>query len=90
MDLQMTNIIPITQARSKLGNLAEMAIASNYFVLTKGTNPPVALVDLSYLKNLEDTVKNIYRKTFIDPKLDKYTRNFSDREIKEWLQEDEF
>jgi hypothetical protein len=89
MDLQMANIIPITQARSKLGNLAEQAIASNYFVLTKGTNPPVALVDLSYLKNLEDTVKNIYRKTFIDPKLDKYTRVFSDVEIKEWLQEDE-
>lgn len=89
MDLQMKNIIPITQARSRLGNLAEMAIASNYFVLTKGTNPPVALVDLSYLKNLEDTVKNIYRKTFIDPKLDKYTRLFSDEEINEWAKEDQ-
>lgn len=89
MDLQMANIIPITKARSKLGNLAEQAIASNYYVLTKGTKPPVALVDLSYLKNLEEIVKRIYQKTFIDPKLDKYTRSFSDVEIKEWLQEDE-
>ncbi len=89
MDLQSTNIIPITQARTKLGNLAEMAISSNYFVLTKGTKPPVALVDLSYLRNLENTVKNIYRKTFIDPKLDKYTRSFSNEEINQWLQEDQ-
>lgn len=88
MDLQLANIIPITQARNKLGNLAEQAIASNYFVLTKGSNPPVALVDLSYLINLEETVKNIYQKTFIDPKLDKYTRLFSDKEIDEWSKED--
>ena len=89
MDLQMANIIPITQARSKLGTLAELAIASNYFVLTKGTKPPVALVDLAYLRNLETAVGKIYQKTFIDPKLDKYTRNFSNMEIKKWLQEDE-
>lgn len=84
----MANIIPITQARSMLGDLAGQAIASNYFVLTKGTKPPVALVDLSYLKNLEETVKSMYQKTFINPQLDKYTRSFSDGEIKEWLQED--
>ncbi|MEK7550957.1 MAG: type II toxin-antitoxin system Phd/YefM family antitoxin [Patescibacteria group bacterium] len=85
----MINIIPITQARSRLGNLAQQAIASNYFVLTKGGNPPVALVDLSYLKNLEETVKKIYQKTFIDPKLNKYTRAFSDQEINEWQKEDQ-
>ena len=49
----------------------------------------MALVDLAYLKNLEATVRNIYQKTFIDPKLDKYTRIFSDQEISEWAKEDE-
>jgi hypothetical protein len=33
-------------------------------------------------------VKKIYGKTFIDPKLIKYTREFSDEEIKEWEKED--
>ena len=78
----MSNIIPITKARGKLGNLAEQAIASNYFVLTKNGSPSVALVDFDYLKKLEDTVKIIYQKTFIDTKLEKYTREFS-KEIKE-------
>lgn len=34
--------------------------------------------------NLKDQV----RKTFIDPKLLKYTREFKDEEIKEWEEED--
>ena len=89
MDLQMSNIIPITKARGKLGNLAEQAIASNYFVLTKNGSPSVALVDFDYLKKLEDTVKIIYQKTFIDTKLEKYTREFSNKEIDEWLKEDQ-
>ena len=88
MDLRLSNIIPITKARENLGNLAQQAIAGNYFVLTKGGNPSVALVDFNYLKKLEDTVKVIYQKTFIDPKLEKYTRNFSDNEIDKWLKED--
>ncbi|MFH1863338.1 MAG: hypothetical protein ABIJ85_00290 [bacterium] len=89
MDLQLSNIIPITKARGKLGDLAKQAIASNYFVLTKSGSPSVALVDFGYLKKLEDAVKLIYQKTFIDPKLRKYTRNFSNSEIEEWLKEDQ-
>jgi len=88
MDLQ-TNIIPITQARNNLGNLAEKAIADNYFILTKGIKPPVALVDLSYLKGLEEIVKKIYQTTFIDPKFDKYTRIFTNQEINTWVKEDQ-
>lgn len=89
MDLRLSNIIPITKARGKLGNLAEQAVANNYFVLTKGGSPSVALVDFDYLKKLEDTVKIIYQKTFIDTKLEKYTREFSNKEINEWLKEDQ-
>lgn len=87
--MNMNNIVPITKARGRLGDLASLAVASNYFVLTKGGNPSVALVDFAYLKKLEETVKQIAQKTFIDPKLDKFTRIFSDKEIAEWQSEDQ-
>lgn len=82
------NIIPITKARSRLGNLADKASKENYIILTKDGSPKVALVDISYLTNLENQVKKAYRKTFIDPKLLKYTREFTDEEIKAWEKED--
>lgn len=82
------NIIPITKARSKLGNLTEEVSKENYIILTKDGSPKVALVDISYLTSLENQVKKTYRKTFIDPKLLRYTREFSDEEIKVWEKED--
>ncbi len=85
----MNNIVPITRARGRLGDLASMAVASNYFILTKGGSPSVALVDFDYLKKLENTVKQITQKTFIDPRLDKFSREFSDKEIAEWQSEDQ-
>ena len=87
--MNISNIVPITKARSRLGDLASLAVASNYFVLTKGGSPAVALVDFEYLKKLELSVKQITQKTFIDPKLDKFTREFSDKEIAEWQSEDQ-
>jgi len=39
-------------------------------------------------KNLKNQVGKINKKTFIDPKLLKYTREFKDKEIKEWEKED--
>lgn len=82
------NIIPITKARGKLGNLAEKVSKDNYIILTKDGSPKAALVDISYLTNLEQQVRRAYGKTFIDPKLLKYTRKFSNEEIKEWEKED--
>lgn len=38
--------------------------------------------------NLENKVRKTNKKTFIDAKLLKYTREFSDEEIKEWEKED--
>jgi len=87
--MNTSNIVPITKARGRLGDLASLAVASNYFVLTKGGSPSVALVDFDYLKKLENTVKQITQKTFIDPRLDKFTRDFSDKEIFEWQSEDQ-
>lgn len=69
--------------------MADLAVANNYFVLTKGGTPSVALVDLAYLKKLENIAKKVTQQTFIDPKLDKFTREFSDKEISEWQSEDQ-
>lgn len=82
------NIIPVTRARGKLGDLAESVKGDNYIILTKGGSPAAALVDLDYLTNLEEQVQKTYSKTFIDPKLLPFTRGFSDSEIKEWSEED--
>lgn len=87
MDTQST-IIPITKARGKLGQLAERVTGEHYIVLTKGGSPKAALVDISYLTKLETEVKAIYGKTFIDPKLLPYTREFTNKEIEEWKKED--
>lgn len=38
--------------------------------------------------NLKEQVRKSYKKTFIDPKLLKYTREFSDEELREWEKED--
>ena len=84
----IVDIVPVTRARAKLGQLTEKVRGENYIVLTKGTKTRTALVDLKYLNRLQEEVKRIYGKTFIDPKLLSYTRVFSDREIKEWQEED--
>lgn len=82
------NIIPLTKARAKLGELADRAKGEDYIILTKGGNPKAALVDIDYLNRLQKEVKNIYQKTYIDPKLLPFTREFSDEEIAEWQKED--
>jgi len=81
-------IIPITKARGRLGALAEKVSGEQYVVLTKGGSPKAALVDIDYLTKLEKEVKTLYGKTFIDQKLLKYTRVFTDKEIEEWEEED--
>ena len=82
------NIIPITKVRSKLGYLAEKVAKDKYIILTKDGSPKAALVDISYLENLERQVRKVFGKTFIDPKLLRYAREFTDEEIKEWEKED--
>lgn len=88
MRVNAANIIPITKARSKLGDLTQAVRDDNYVILTKDGSPKAALVDISYLARLEDEVKKKYQTTFIDPKLLPFTRAFSDKEVKEWQKED--
>lgn len=89
MNQLLTNIIPITEARGKLGDLAEKVNGDRYVILTKGGKPEAVLVDIAYLARLEKTVAKIYQKTFIDPRLLPLTREFSDKEVAEWEKEDQ-
>lgn len=88
MRVTPTNIIPITEARSILGDLTEAVKGENYVILTKSGSPKAAIVDIDYLARLEKAVTKIYEKTFIDPKLLPFTREFSSEEIEAWNQED--
>lgn len=88
MNVSITNIIPITDARERLGDLTEKVKKENVVILTKGGKPKAALVDIDYLTKLQNDVKKLYQKTFIDPTLLPYTREFSDIEIDEWKKED--
>lgn len=83
-----TNIVPITKARSNLSSLTQKVKGEQYIVLTKGGSPKAALVDIDYLKKLEEEVQKIYGKTFIDPSLLPLTREFTKQEISKWQAED--
>ena len=78
------NILPITKARGKLGDLASQVQGSNYIILTKGGSPAMALVDITYLTTLQNDLAKLYKKTFITEDLLPLTREFSDAEIQDW------
>ena len=88
MNIQNTNIIPVSQARAKLGDLLDQTKNDQYFLLTRGGKVKAALVDIDYLEKLQKDLNRLYGKTYIDPKLLPLTREFSDEDIKQWLKED--
>lgn len=88
MSTATLSIIPITQARGQLGVLAERVTDEQYIILTKGGAARAALVDISYLTKLQNDLAKLYQKTYIDPALLPYTREFTDEEIKRWQTED--
>ncbi len=81
-------MIPLTQARNTLGDLLKVMSQKKYVFLTKSGKPKAALVDIGYLTNLQNEVRKIYQKTYIDPTLLPFTRVFSDEEIQEWAKID--
>lgn len=89
MNINASSIVPITQARSSLGNLAEQVSQDQYIILTKGGVAKAALVDIAYLTKLQNDLKKLYQKTYINPDLLPFTREFSDDEIEEWQREDQ-
>jgi len=89
MNPLLNPIIPITKARGKLGDLAQKVKGKNFIILTKSGKPEAALVDIQYLAKLQKDVARAYQKTFIDPHLLSFTREFSDKEMAEWEKEDQ-
>lgn len=87
LTISTDNTFPVTTARGLLGKMVD-EVDKKIFVLTKGGSPKAAIVDLDYLENLQRIVGKIYQKTYIDPKLLPYTREFSKNEIDEWLEND--
>ena len=78
------DIVPITKVRSNLSSLTQKVKGEQYIVLTKGGTPRAALVDIDYLTKLEEEIRKIYGKTFIDPTLLPLTREFTKKEIEKW------
>jgi prevent-host-death family protein len=89
MNTLQDQIVPITEARGKLGDLADRAQGDSYFVLTKGGEPTVALVDIAYLTHLEQEVRTMYAQTFLNKETIARTRDFTTTEIEDWKKVDE-
>jgi prevent-host-death family protein len=52
LKVSLDQIIPITQARSRLSELVEKTENKHFWILTKGGKPRAALVDVDYLDQL--------------------------------------
>jgi prevent-host-death family protein len=52
MKVAIDRIVSVTEARSRLSELVDEATAGEFWVLTKGGKPRVALVDVAYLDKL--------------------------------------
>lgn len=88
MTISAINIIPVTEARSMLGDLSDQVKGEQYVILTKKGKAKAALVDVMYLQSLEQKLRQLLGKTFIQSSVVPYTRDFSDEEIREWQKED--
>ena len=88
MNTLSPKIIPVSEARANLSDLIDQTRGGNYFLLTRGGKPEVALVDIKYWEKLNQDLSKFYQKTYIDPKFLPLTREFSDKEIEEWEKED--
>lgn len=84
----LKNIIPITEARSRLSQLAQKATKGEYFTLTKDGRPKAILVGVDLWQKIRDDLATIYRKTFLDEETLPFIRSFSQAEITKWIRED--
>jgi prevent-host-death family protein len=52
LKVSIDRVIPLTEARARLSELVEKTLGDQYWVMTKGGKPRVALVDVEYLNQL--------------------------------------
>ena len=50
--ISIDRVIPLTEARTRLSELVEQTTGDQFWVLTKGGKPRVAVVDVHYLDQL--------------------------------------
>ena len=81
--------MPVSDARAKLPQLLKRVQGKRSFVLTQRGSPKAVLVGLELWSEVMRRLREAYQTTYIDPKLLKYTREFSDKEIGQWLKEDQ-
>ncbi len=81
-------IIPVTEARPILGSLVDQVSGDEIVGFTKSGRVKAVLVDSKYFDQLTKISKTAMQKTYFDPKVDQYVREFTDEEIAEWLKED--
>lgn len=87
----MTNqnpVYPVSEAREKFSKLIDRINKNKTILVTKQGRIKAALVDFEYLKQMQNDLSSLYKKTYIDKKLMPKTRIFSNSEIREWLKED--
>lgn len=53
LQVDVKNIIPLTEARAKLSSLVKEVSGGKFFVITKLGKPTVAMVDVDYLSELK-------------------------------------
>ncbi|HLB61061.1 MAG TPA: type II toxin-antitoxin system prevent-host-death family antitoxin [Patescibacteria group bacterium] len=83
-------VIPVTDARKTLNVLVGKSKRRKQpYILTKRGKPQAVLMDIALWNDIEQRLSALYKKSYIDPKLLPYTRDFSDREIQEWLKNDQ-
>lgn len=52
LKVPINRVLPLTEARGRLSELIEKTTSDQFWVLTKGGKPRVALVDVSYFDEL--------------------------------------
>ena len=52
LKVSIDHVIPLTEARARLSELIEKTTGDQFWVLTKGGKPRVAVVDVNYLDRL--------------------------------------
>jgi prevent-host-death family protein len=52
LKISIDRVIPLTEARARLSEIVEKTLGDQFWVMTKGGKPRVALVDVEYLDRL--------------------------------------
>lgn len=82
-------VMPLTDVRAGIGKITDNLKDLQTVFLTKRGRPKAVLVDFAYWKKILEQLAVLTEKTFIKKDLLPFTRQFSDREIDEWLKEDQ-